>query len=460
MQALARVNRRFRDKKDGLLVGYAPLTENLRKALTEYSTADQDDQTLGREIDRAISEVHNEVSVIADMLAPMKWQAILADERDPNRWMRAVRKAANFLRDPRTPGNVVEGDVKPLHKRFRESSGRLERFYTLCATSRDFAERAGDVATLRRNIQFFTGVRIMMVKLDAADREARGLPRTAEVERYLAQLAAEAVDAADITDIYKEAGLGRLDITELNEAAIHRLENHETPQLAVEALRRLIQQKMREVTKHNVVRQESFSARLEELMSRYMRQQLTSAQLIAELVAMAKEVSADARRGQQFDPPLNHAELAFYDAVAQHGIAAAVMGTDTLAEIARELVKSIQSSITVDWFSRERYARSCAVTSAGCWPARDVVVTSAGRSRATVSREKRSARVCGQDPARYRTPPASLAHSPAAMLSALPGWPVRSVGGRRTATTDRRSRRRSPSHPRWSPGRYGRRSST
>jgi type I restriction enzyme R subunit len=353
MQALARVNRRFRDKKDGLLVGYAPLTENLKKALTEYSTADQDDQTLGREIDRAISEVHNEVSVIADMLAPVKWQAILANEKDPNRWMRAVRKAANFLRDPRTPGNVVAGDAKPLHKRFRESSGRLERFYALCASSRDFAERAGDVATLRRNIQYFTGVRIMMVKLDAADREARGLPRTAEVERYLAQLAAEAVDAADITDIYEEAGLGRLDITELNAAAIHRLENHETPQLAVEALRRLIQQKMREVTKHNVVRQESFSARLEELMTRYMRQQLSSAQLIAELVAMAKEVSADARRGHQFDPPLNHAELAFYDAVAQHGIAAAAMGTDTLAEIARELVKSIQSSITVDWFSRE-----------------------------------------------------------------------------------------------------------
>ncbi len=353
MQALARVNRRFREKQDGLLVGYAPLTENLRKALTEYSSDDQADQTLGREIDRTISEVYNEISVITDLLAPVKWRVILDDQKDPSGWMRAVRKATNFLRDPRTPGNVVESGSKPLHKRFRESSSRLERFYALCATSRDFAERAGDITILRRNIQFFKHVRIMMVKLDAAEREARGLPRTAEVERYLAQLAAEVVDAADITDIYAQAGLGRLDITELNEAAIHRLENSETPHLAIEALRRLIQQKMREVTKHNIVRQESFSARLEELMTKYMRQQLTSAQLIAELVAMAKEVSADARRGQKFDPPLNHAELAFYDAVAQNGIAAAVMGTDTLAEIARELVKSIQSSITVDWFSRE-----------------------------------------------------------------------------------------------------------
>jgi type I restriction enzyme R subunit len=158
MQALARVNRRFKGKQDGLLVGYAPLTENLKKALTEYSSGDQADQTLGREIDRAISEVYNEVSVIRDMLAPVKWLAMLSDEDDPRRWMRAVRKASNLLRDPRTPGNVVAPGDKPVQQRFREASGRLERYYALCATSRDFAARAGDITTLRRDIQFFKHV--------------------------------------------------------------------------------------------------------------------------------------------------------------------------------------------------------------------------------------------------------------------------------------------------------------
>lgn len=129
--------------------------------------------------------------------------------------------------------------------------------------------------------------------------------------------------------------------------ALQRLRNSETPHLAASALRRLIERKMREVTKHNVVRRERFSAQLEDLMIRYMRQQLTSAQLIVQLVELAKQVSADARRGHQFDPPLNHAELAFYDAVAQNGAATELMGVGTLAEIARELVKSIQSSITV-----------------------------------------------------------------------------------------------------------------
>ncbi|MFY1696722.1 type I restriction endonuclease subunit R [Solwaraspora sp. WMMA2101] len=353
MQALARVNRRFRGKQDGLLVGYAPLTENLRKALTEYSRRDQEDQTLGREIDRAIGEVHNEIAVIEAMLAPINWRAILDNEKDHIRRVRAIRKAANYLRDPRTPGNAVEPGTKPLHQRFRDSAGRLERFYTLCATSRDFVERAGDIQRLRRDITFFRDVRVWIVKEEAADREAKGLPNTAEVERYLAHLAAQVVDAAAITDIYEEAGLGRLDITDLNGVALQRLQDSETPHLAVSALRRLIEQKMREVTKHNVVRQERFSALLEDLMNRYMRQQLTSAQLIVELVELAKEVSADARRGQRFDPPLNHAELAFYDAVAQNEAATELMGVGTLADIARELVKSIQSSITVDWFSRE-----------------------------------------------------------------------------------------------------------
>lgn len=110
---------------------------------------------------------------------------------------------------------------------------------------------------------------------------------------------------------------------------------------------------MREVTRHNIVRRDSFAERLENLMIRYMRQQLSSAEMIAELVAMAKEVSADARRGERFDPPLNHAELAFYDAVAHQGMARALMGDDMLAKIARALVADIRKNLSIDWLSRE-----------------------------------------------------------------------------------------------------------
>lgn len=220
--------------------------------------------------------------------------------------------------------------------------------------SREIAERCEDMADWRRDIAFFSEVRAWMVKLDAADREATGQPLTAEVRRYLEALAASVVDADEITDLYEEARIGRLDITRLNEAQLHKLENSETPHLVAEALRRMIEQKMREVTKHNVVRHESFSERLNDLMKRYILQQLTSAQVIAELAAMAREVSDEARRGERFDPPLNHAELAFYDAVAHRDMAELMAGGDEkLAEIARALVADIRRNLSVDWLSRE-----------------------------------------------------------------------------------------------------------
>lgn len=220
--------------------------------------------------------------------------------------------------------------------------------------SKEIAERCEDLDDWRRDISFFSEVRAWMIKLDAAQREASGEPLSAEVQRYLQALAASVVDADEITDLYAEAGIGRLDITRLNEAQLRKLENSETPHLVTEALRRMIQQKMREVTKHNVVRNESFTERLNDLMRRYMLQQLTSAQVIAELAALAREVSAEARRGERFDPPLTHAELAFYDAVAHRDMAEAMEGgDDTLAKIARALVKDIQKNLSVDWLSRE-----------------------------------------------------------------------------------------------------------
>ncbi|MEU8671323.1 type I restriction endonuclease subunit R [Streptomyces anulatus] len=354
MQALARVNRRFRGKQDGLLVGYAPLTDNLTKALREYSQQDQQDQTLGADIERAITEVKNELSTIKGLLAGSHWQERLADTTHPEPRKRALRLTSNFLRDPRTPGNKVEPGAVPLSTRFKDSAARLDRFYRVCAMSKEIAERCDDLADWRRDISFFSEVRAWMVKLDAADREATGQPLTAEIRRYLEALAASVVDADEITDLYEEAGIGRLDITRLNDAQLRKLENSETPHLVAEALRRMIEQKMREVTKHNVVRHESFSERLNDLMRRYMLQQLTSAQVIAELAAMAREVSDEARRGERFDPPLNHAELAFYDAVAHRDMAELMAGgDDTLAKIARALVADIRKNLSVDWLSRE-----------------------------------------------------------------------------------------------------------
>lgn len=346
MQALARVNRTFRNKQDGLLVGYAPVTENLYEALAEYTDQDQARKPQGRDIDEAIGQVRDLVAVIGDeILDGCDWRGV-REGKSPRAYLDAVLGAVNFLRDPSTPGNrVPEGEPK-LGDRFRKAASRLARMYALCSSS-------GALADVRKDIAFFEEVRRWMAKSDADDRRARGESVPPDVELYLKSLAAGAVEAGGVTDLYEAAGVGRPDLSHLDKAFIERMQAQRNPHLAIEALRRLIEQEMRRVTKHNVVAQQSFSERLAELMRKYTNQNLTAAQIIAEMVEMAKDVSMNARRGEKFTPALSSDELAFYDAVAQNESAVTEMGDDVLADIARDLVKVLRRDVTTDWVSRD-----------------------------------------------------------------------------------------------------------
>jgi type I restriction enzyme R subunit len=255
MQALARVNRTFRDKQDGLLVGYAPLTENLYAALAEYTANDQTTKPLGRDIEAALAKVRDLHDTIGNViLAGYDWRAKRA-AKSSKAFINAVLGAVNYLRDPEQPGNQVEDGEPTLGDRFRKESARLARFYALCSSS-------GALHGYRDDIAFFEAVRIWMAKYDAEERKARGLPVPADVELYLRQLTAGAVEAGGVTDIYEAAGIPRPDLSHLDEAFIKKMQDARNPHLAIEALRRLVEQQMRKVIRHNVVRQQSFSDRL------------------------------------------------------------------------------------------------------------------------------------------------------------------------------------------------------
>ncbi|GLW08731.1 DEAD/DEAH box helicase [Microtetraspora sp. NBRC 13810] len=347
MQTLARVNRTFRNKQDGLLVGYAPITDDLYAALEKYTTRGNETKPLRRDLDDAIIKVRDLVNVLGDtILAGYAWRVGLA-AKTPHAYRDTVLGAVNYLRDPLTPGNQVEDPKDPtLRERFRRESSRLARFWALCSSS-------GELNEFRDDIAFFAEIRVWMAKYDAAERQASGQPVPADVELYLRQLTAGAVEAGGVTDLFEAAGMPRPNLAHLDEAFLAKMKNAKHPQLAIEALRRLIEQEMRKVTKHNVVRQQSFSDRLIALMRKYTNQHLTAAQIIAELVEMAREVSADADRGKRFVPVLNPDELAFYDAVSQNESAVNVMGEGVLADIARDLVKAMKRDITTDWVSRD-----------------------------------------------------------------------------------------------------------
>ncbi len=345
MQSLARVNRTFRQKDAGLLVGYAPLADNLQKALSEYTERDQQNKPLGRQVQDAVALVRELLAKIDQMLAGYDWRRKIEPGKRKS-WATVATGTANYLRGATTAGNQVADGEEPLSAKFRRSSGQLARAWALSTGS-------DELAPVRFDVQFYEEVRVYMAKFDAADRQSRGEPIPEEIQRLLASLIAESTASGEILDIYQAAGIPKPSLSELTPEFASQAQQARNPQLAIEALRTLVAEESAKVSRNNLVRQRAFSERVTELMIKYTNQQLTSAEVIAELVALAQEVTAEGNRGARFSPPITDDELALYDAVAQNQAALDVMGDDVLAQIARELVAVMRRDIRTDWTVRD-----------------------------------------------------------------------------------------------------------
>jgi len=206
---------------------------------------------------------------------------------------------------------------------------------------------------LHPEIAFYEEVRVWMAKYDAAERQARDEPISDDIERLLGQVMVESMATGDVLDIYKAAGLPQVSLRDVGPDFLAQAQKSPTPQLAIETLRAALMGEARAATRGNLVRQQAFSDRISTIMLRYTNQQLTSAEVIAALVEMAQDVTAEAARGAQFSPPLSHDELAMYDAVAHNESALNVQGEDTLAQIARELISIMRRDVRTDWTVRD-----------------------------------------------------------------------------------------------------------
>lgn len=344
MQTLARVNRTFRGKQDGLMIAYAPLAENLREALREYSPSDQRDRPMGRDMEQAVAAARELVMALRRLLDGFDWRAIMAsNQRD--RAIKAVGGAVNYLRSTHNPGNQVAEGQPTLADRYRALSGQLNRMWALASGSTNLAD-------LHAEVRFYEEVRVWMAKFDAAARKAHGEVVPEEIVRVLRGTVAEATAAGEITDIYQVAGLERPDIRSLKAETLDRAARGDRAHLAIEALRDLLVEEANRATSNNVVRRKAFSERIKDLMIRYTNQQLTAAEVMQELFHLAQDVAGESDRGKRFSPPLSHDELAFYDAVSQNDSAVLEQGTDTLAQIARDLVGIMRRDTRTDWTRR------------------------------------------------------------------------------------------------------------
>ncbi len=343
MQTLARVNRTFRGKDSGLLVAYAPLVENLSAALAEYTLTDHARRPVGRDASEAADLARTLVAQLRSMVTGYDWRARMSG---PKGWVRAATGLTSWLRDPQNPGNRVAQGEESLAVRFRRLAGRLSRAWALAAGF----DNLGDV---RDEVRFYDEVRVWMAKFDAAEREARGEPVPDDVARLLRQLAARATGSDEVVDLYAAAEIAPPSFDDLSPALLAQAQHSSNRHLAIEALRDAILTEAARATGQNLVRQRAFSERLGAVMTRYTNSQLTAAEVLFELFELARDVASEARRGEQFHPPLRRDELAAYDAIADNQSALDVLGQDVLADIARQLIAMMRADARTDWTVRD-----------------------------------------------------------------------------------------------------------
>ena len=338
MQAIARVNRVFRDKPAGLIVDYIGIAQNLKRALSQYSASDR--RQAGIDEAEAVAVLLEKYEIVRDLFHGFDYRAGLAGT--PQERLVVLAGAIEWVLDRQqrdAAKEETEEGKRRAHRRFADAVLALSKAFALAAASD--AARA-----IREEVGFFQTIRAALVK------SAPGAGKTAqERELAIAQIVSRAVVSTEIVDILAAAGLQTPDISILSDEFLAEVQGMEKKNLAMEALRKLLNGEIRARSKANVVQTRAFSERLEEAIARYHTNAITTAQVIQELIDLARDIRAARQRGEE--QGLSEDEIAFYDALAENESAVEVMGDAQLRVIAHELLSNLRKNVSIDWAQRE-----------------------------------------------------------------------------------------------------------
>lgn len=353
MQAITRVNRTFKDKPSGLVIDYIGIAENLKEALATYTDRDKQDRAIGEDVRlAAIPEMLTEHAIVSDLLHDIDWVTILGSG-DAKAFVYAVTATVDHLleseRGVEETGEDVGGDEFELEanegpsvkKRFMAHTGRLKRLFSLVPTSEE-------ASAIRDDVAFFDAVRQSVAKIEAVDRDADG---TATLDTAVRQIISEHMAGTGVIDIFAEAGLEKPDISVIDDEFRKKFELSDQKNLQLEAVRRLISNEVKIIGRRNVVAGRRFSEMLSEALNRYQNRTIDAAQVIAEIVEIAKAIKAQRERGEATG--LTENELAFYDALSTNESARLAMQDETLRAIAHELTEIVRNDAKTDWQVKE-----------------------------------------------------------------------------------------------------------
>jgi type I restriction enzyme R subunit len=322
MQAIARVNRVFKDKPGGLVVDYIGIANELKQALQDYTQAKgRGKPTIAAE--DALAVLEEKMDVLHAMLHGCDYEDFRSQA-----WQRLPGVANHVL-------GLDDGK-----RRFADTVLAATKAFALCCTLDEALQHRDELA-------FLQAVKAALTKHGTSDKKLSDEQK----EHAMRQIISRAMVSVEVVDIFKAAGLNKPDIGILSEDFLEDVRHMKERNLAVELLERLLKDDIRSRFKNNVVQRAKFSELLQQSLTRYRSRAIETAQVIEELISMAKKFHEAAKRGEELG--LNHDEMAFYDALANNEAAVRELGDATLKKIAVELTQSLRKSVTVDWAVRE-----------------------------------------------------------------------------------------------------------
>ncbi len=325
MQTIARVNRVFKDKPGGLIVDYLGIADELRRALAEYS--DKDKMMAGVPVEEAVRLMQKHYEIVRDMYYGFDWKPFFSGT--PHERVAVI---------PRAMQHVI--GLEDGEKRYLKAVTDLSKAFALSVPD----ERA---LAIRDDVGFFQAVRAALAK---ATVEGRKTPE--ELDSAVRQIVSRAVVSDDVVDIFTAAGLKKPELSIFSDEFLDEVQRLPYRNLALEVLRKLLNDETKAWSQRNLVLGRKFSEMLEQTIRKYQNRTMDAAEVISSLVALAKDMKAARERGAKLG--LSQEEEAFYDAlISADASALGVLGDETLRDIAKQLVETVRKNVSIDWTVKE-----------------------------------------------------------------------------------------------------------
>ncbi|MBB1626232.1 type I restriction endonuclease subunit R [Achromobacter sp. UMC71] len=332
MQAIARVNRVFRDKQGGLVVDYIGIGNELKAAMKEY-TASKGRGKPTVDAHEAFAVLLEKLDVLRGMMHGFDYSGFKTSGH------KVLASAANHILSLRPPAGDKDAKLDGK-KRFADNTLALSKAFSLCCT-------LDEAKALRDEVAFMQAVKVILTKRDISTQKKTDEQREAAIRQIINQ----AVVSESVVDIFDAVGLEKPNIGLLDDEFLAQVRNLPERNLAVELLERLLEGEIKSKFASNLVQQNKFSDMLGNVIKRYQNRSIETAQVMEELVDMAKKFREAAKRGEELG--LTDDEIRFYDALANNESAVRELTDETLKKIAHELTENLRKNITVDWSKRE-----------------------------------------------------------------------------------------------------------